>query len=131
MGMNIDFATILIITLTLMLIMVYSIFNARIKVLKAKAFSKGEGKYQIRPSYDDKTGEFNGYIIACYTRIIIFSNGKRNKNPKWKFVYSSALLPPFDTKEEAIIAGLKYFAASRDTIYEEFCRDDGESKLIR
>lgn len=131
MDMNIDFATIIIITLTLLLIVIYSIFQARIKVLKAKAYSKGEGKYQIRPSYDDKSGEFNGYFITCYTRIIVFSNGKRNKNPKWKLVYNSNLLPPFDTKEEAIIAGLKYFASTRDTIYEEFYRDDGECKLIR
>lgn len=123
--------SVIVALLALLLILVYSVCIARIKVLKAKAYSKSEGKYQIRPSYDDKTGEFNGYRITCYIRIIILSNGKQNKDPKWRLVYDPILSAPFDTKEEAIIAGLKFFAASRDSIYEAFFKDEMECKLIR
>ena len=127
MGTN----SILLIVVTLIAIIVYSVQSARLLALKQKIKnSTSNGKYQIIPirKKGDET-VILGYKVMCYVNI----NESKSYSPdNWRKVYDSLLDHPlFKTKDEATIVGLKYFIVKNYRLYEEYFDDQGVCNLVR
>ena len=120
----------LIITVIITLIVIIIALSIMLREVRRKLLKKGEGKYQIIPVIDKKTGDVIGYKTICYIRTKVFRTSNRDpkRDPNWDHVYESK--PLFKTKEEAIIDALKYFISTRDVIYEEYFEMPGMCNLI-
>lgn len=126
MGIN----NLLLIVVTAIAIIVYSVQSARILTLKQKLKdSKSNGKYQIIPIRNKIDDALLGYKVTCY----INTNESKVYSPdKWRKVYDSLIDHPlFKTKDEAIIVGLKYFIVKNYKVYEEYFDDQKICNLVR
>lgn len=126
MGIN----NLLLIVVTAIAIIVYSVQSARILTLKQKLKdSKSNGKYQIIPIRNKINDTLLGYKVTCY----INTNESEVYSPdNWRKVYDSLIDHPlFKTKDEAIIVGLKYFIVKNYKVYEEYFDDQKICNLVR
>ena len=126
MGIN----NLLLIVVTAIAIIVYSVQSARILTLKQKLKdSKSNGKYQIIPIRNKINNTLLGYKVTCY----INTNESKVYSPdNWRKVYDSLIDHPlFKTKDEAIIVGLKYFIVKNYKVYEEYFDDQKICNLVR
>lgn len=126
MGIN----NLLLIVVTVIAIIVYSVQSARILTLKQKLKdSKSNGKYQIIPIRNKIDDTLLGYKVTCY----INTNESEVYSPdNWRKVYDSLIDHPlFKTKDEAIIVGLKYFIVKNYKVYEEYFDDQKICNLVR
>lgn len=126
MGIN----NLLLIVVTAIAIIVYSVQSARILTLKQKLKdSKSNGKYQIIPIRNKINDTLLGYKVTCY----INTNESKVYSPdNWRKVYDSLIDHPlFKTKDEAIIVGLKYFIVKNYKVYEEYFDDQKICNLVR
>lgn len=126
MGIN----NLLLIVVTAIAIIVYSVQSARILTLKQKLKdSKSNGKYQIIPIRNKIDETLLGYKVTCY----INTNESKVYSPdNWRKVYDSLIDHPlFKTKDEAIIVGLKYFIVKNYKVYEEYFDDQKICNLVR
>lgn len=120
----------LLIVVTAIAIIVYSVQSARILTLKQKLKdSKSNGKYQIIPIRNKINDTLLGYKVTCYINI----NESEVYSPdNWRKVYDSLIDHPlFKTKDEAIIVGLKYFIVKKYKVYEEYFDDQKICNLVR
>lgn len=126
MGIN----NLLLIVVTAIAIIVYSVQSARILTLKQKLKdSRSNGKYQIIPIRNKINDTLLGYKVTCYINI----NESEVYSPdNWRKVYDSLIDHPlFKTKDEAIIVGLKYFIVKNYKVYEEYFDDQKICNLVR
>lgn len=126
MGIN----NLLLIVVTAIAIIVYSVQSARLLALKQKLKdSKSNGKYQIIPIRNKIDDTLLGYKVTCY----INTNESEVYSPdNWRKVYDSLIDHPlFKTKDEAIIVGLKYFIVKNYKVYEEYFDDQKICNLVR
>lgn len=126
MGIN----NLLLIVVTAIAIIVYSVQSARILTLKQKLKdSKSNGKYQIIPIRNKIDETLLGYKVTCYINI---NESKVYSPDNWRKVYDSLIDHPlFKTKDEAIIVGLKYFIVKNYKVYEEYFDDQKICNLVR
>ena len=124
-------SNILLIVVSIIAIIVYSVQSARLLALKQKIKNNmSTGKYQIIPirKQNDEV-IILGYKVVCYVNI----NKSEVYSPdNWRKVYDSLLDHPlFKTRDEAIIIGLKYFIVKNYKLYEEYFDDSGVCNLVR
>lgn len=124
-------SSILLIVVSIIAIIVYSVQSARLLALKQKIKNNmSTGKYQIIPirKQNDEV-IILGYKVVCYVNI----NKSEVYSPdNWRKVYDSLLDHPlFKTRDEAIIIGLKYFIVKNYKLYEEYFDDSGVCNLVR
>lgn len=124
-------SSILLIAVSIIAIIVYSVQSARLLALKQKIKNNmSTGKYQIIPirKQNDEV-IILGYKVVCYVNI----NKSEVYSPdNWRKVYDSLLDHPlFKTRDEAIIIGLKYFIVKNYKLYEEYFDDSGVCNLVR
>lgn len=126
MGIN----NLLLIVVTAIAIIVYSVQSARILTLKQKLKdSRSNGKYQIIPIRNKINDTLLGYKVTCYINI---NESEVYLPDKWRKVYDSLIDHPlFKTKDEAIIVGLKYFIVKNYKVYEEYFDDQKICNLVR
>ena len=124
-------SSILLIAVSIIAIIIYSVQSARLLALKQKIKNNmSTGKYQIisiRKQNDEAI--ILGYKVVCYVNI----NKSEVYSPdNWRKVYDSLLDHPlFKTRDEAIIIGLKYFIVKNYKLYEEYFDDSGVCNLVR
>lgn len=124
-------SSILLIAVSIIAIIVYSVQSARLLALKQKIKNNmSTGKYQIIPMRKQNDEVIIlGYKVVCYVNI----NKSEVYSPdNWRKVYDSLLDHPlFKTRDEAIIIGLKYFIVKNYKLYEEYFDDSGVCNLVR
>ena len=122
-------SSIIVIIVVLIAIIVYSIQSAKLLILKQRIEDlKSNGKYQIVPIRRKNDTTIFGYKVNCYVRV---NKETRYSPSNWRKVYDSLLdHPPFKTKEEAIIVGLKYFIVRNCKVCEEYYDNQDVSNLI-
>lgn len=124
-------SNILLIVVSIIAIIVYSVQSARLLALKQKIKNNmGTGKYQIIPiRKQNDEAIILGYKVVCYVNI----NKSEVYSPdNWRKVYDSLLDHSlFKTRDEAIIIGLKYFIVKNYKLYEEYFDDSGVCNLVR
>lgn len=124
-------SNILLIVVSIIAIIVYSVQSAKLLALKQKIKNNmSTGKYQIIPiRKQNDEAIILGYKVICYVNI----NKSEVYSPdNWRKVYDSLLDHPlFKTRDEAIIIGLKYFIVKNYKLYEEYFDDSGVCNLVR
>jgi hypothetical protein len=124
-------SNILLIVVSIIAIIVYSVQSARLLALKQKIKNNmSTRKYQVIPiRKQNDEAIILGYKVVCYVNI----NESKGYSPdNWRKIYDSLLDHPlFKTRDEAIIIGLKYFIVKNYKLYEEYFDDSGVCNLVR